>query len=139
VSEAWLFEAVKGGRWHVVFEGDTIVTGSRDPEHDACRALLARGVTGKVTFRHPCCVAGMIMDIESSAGFTVKEGPLRTVKFGQESLPDRSPAAVSPSDRTMYPEGTKGALEEFSNREDPRHASSDQSRRERGAHREGPR
>ena len=38
--------------WHaydVLFDGDLIVTDSRDPEHDLARALLARGITGVVT------------------------------------------------------------------------------------------
>ena len=35
-------------RYAVVFDGERIVTGSRDPEPDAARALLARGVTGKL-------------------------------------------------------------------------------------------
>ena len=32
-----------------MFEGETIITGSRDPEHDLARALLSRGITGRVT------------------------------------------------------------------------------------------
>jgi hypothetical protein len=35
--------------YDVVFEGETIITDSRDPDHDLARALLARGITGKVT------------------------------------------------------------------------------------------
>jgi hypothetical protein len=31
------------------FDGELIVVDSRDPEHDLARALLARGLTGKVT------------------------------------------------------------------------------------------
>jgi hypothetical protein len=37
--------------WHaydVIFAGKTIVTDSRDPEHDLARALLARGIRGMV-------------------------------------------------------------------------------------------
>jgi hypothetical protein len=32
----------------VVFEGETVITDSRDAEHDLARALLARGLTGTV-------------------------------------------------------------------------------------------
>ena len=39
-----------GYAWHVEYVGERIVTGSRDPVHDACRALLVRGVTGRVEF-----------------------------------------------------------------------------------------
>ena len=35
--------------YDVLFDGDLIVTDSRDPEHDLARALLARGLTGTVT------------------------------------------------------------------------------------------
>jgi hypothetical protein len=35
--------------YDVVFSGETIVTDSRDPDHDLARALLARGIKGKVT------------------------------------------------------------------------------------------
>lgn len=34
--------------YHVSFEGAMIVTRSRDPEFDACRALKALGLTGKL-------------------------------------------------------------------------------------------
>ena len=37
--------------WHaydVLFDGDLIVTDSRDPEHDLARVLLTRGITGVV-------------------------------------------------------------------------------------------
>jgi hypothetical protein len=37
------------GRYSVEFGGDLIVEVSRDPEHDLARALLSRGITGKVT------------------------------------------------------------------------------------------
>jgi hypothetical protein len=40
----------RGDRWDVTLDGAAIVTGSRDPEFDACRALLDRGVTGPVQF-----------------------------------------------------------------------------------------
>ena len=37
--------------YDVVFGGDTIVSNSRDPEHDLARALLARGIKGLVEVR----------------------------------------------------------------------------------------
>src|SRR6185312_6791215 len=37
------------GLYCVEFDGELIVVDSRDPEHDLARALLARGLTGKVT------------------------------------------------------------------------------------------
>ena len=35
--------------YDVVFNGEIIVSDSRDPEHDLARALLARGIKGNVT------------------------------------------------------------------------------------------
>jgi len=37
------------GRYSVLFDGKLLVEGSRDPECDAARALLAQGITGKLT------------------------------------------------------------------------------------------
>jgi hypothetical protein len=37
------------GLYCVEFDREFIVVGSRNPEHDLARALLARGLTGKVT------------------------------------------------------------------------------------------
>ena len=37
------------GRYDVRLCEEVIVRGSRDPEHDAARALLARGITGPMT------------------------------------------------------------------------------------------
>ena len=61
-------------RWIAWFGEDILVDGSRDPEHDACRELLAMGITGKVTFRHKGSPhPSMTMTIEKSAQFTVGE------------------------------------------------------------------
>jgi hypothetical protein len=38
-----------GYRYSVICRGELIVDRSRDPECDAARALLARGITGKLT------------------------------------------------------------------------------------------
>jgi len=83
--------------WHaydVQLNGVTIVADSRDPEHDAARALLARGITGPATVfdGRPRTI---IPDIEKAAGYCTKEGPLR---FAKLSLPERaSTAEESPS------------------------------------------
>ena len=66
-------------RWHVEYEGELIVTRSRDPEHDACRALLARGVRGRVAFIHAATgTAGLLVDIARGAGRTTVDGPTGT-------------------------------------------------------------
>jgi hypothetical protein len=37
------------GRYSVELDGELIVVGSRNPECDAARALLARGIAGRLT------------------------------------------------------------------------------------------
>lgn len=87
-------------KWNATFLDEPLLTRVRDPEHSACRALLARGVTGKVTFIHKSSgMAGLTMDIEKGADLTVREktdtGRPRVVKY--QPFPDTvsSPAAVS--------------------------------------------
>ena len=87
--------------WHVEFTGEQIVTAARDPEYTACRALLARGVTGKVTFVHESGMAGLTMGIEHGAGLTVDEatrdGRPRVVKYRPYNADSRT--TVPPTSR----------------------------------------
>ena len=60
--------------YDVSVHGETIVTDARDPEHEAARALRARGIFGKLqifdaTGRHRTTV-----NIEAAAKMTVSEG-----------------------------------------------------------------
>jgi hypothetical protein len=53
IHEVKLFakEKPNGRHWYayeVLLDGETIVSDSRDPEHDLARTLLARGITGVV-------------------------------------------------------------------------------------------
>ena len=89
-------DPVRHGRlWDVEFDNEMLVVGSRDPEFDLARALLARGVTGSVTIldgktRKPRTT---ITDIEKAAGLSTEEGPYgpRFVKRRQTRV-DRSHA-----------------------------------------------
>jgi hypothetical protein len=66
--------------------------GSRDPECDVARALLARRITGKLTMVEANTgKPRTIIDIERAAKLTVKEGALRFVPY--ESRPERAPTA----------------------------------------------
>ena len=38
-----------GYRYSVIFRGELLVDRSRDPECDAARALVAKGITGRLT------------------------------------------------------------------------------------------
>ena len=77
------------GNYSVSFNGKVLVASSRDPEFDACRALLARGIRGKVkvvdgnTGRHRSTV-----DIELGAKLTCEEGPSgpRFVKYRERRV-----------------------------------------------------
>jgi hypothetical protein len=58
-----------------VWHGDSIlIENTTNPEYEACRALLSKGITGRLeTWRkdkpYPC----MILDIEKAAGLTIQE------------------------------------------------------------------
>ena len=86
-------DRVRHGRlWEVEFDGEMVVIGSRDPEFDLARVLLARGCTGKVTILdgktgRPRTI---INDVEKAAGLRTEEGPYgpRFVKWRQTSVDD---------------------------------------------------
>jgi hypothetical protein len=67
-----------GGRagyvYSVVFDGKLLVERSRDPECDAARALVAIGLTGKLTLCDgKTGVPRTIINIEKAARLTVEE------------------------------------------------------------------
>jgi hypothetical protein len=63
-----------GYRYAVIFQGKLLVERSRDPECDAARALLARGITGKLTMLNgKTGKPRTIIDIEKAAGLRVTE------------------------------------------------------------------
>jgi hypothetical protein len=76
-----------GYRYSVVFNNELLVERSRDPECDAARALLAQGITGKLTLLEgKTGRPRTITDIERAARLCVKEGPLRLAAY--ESRPE---------------------------------------------------
>ena len=86
----------KGGEVSsVIFRGKLLVERSKQPECDAARALLAKGITGKLTLLDgKTGKPRIVIDIEQLAHLTVEEGPNgpRFVKYRQ-TVVDRSPAA----------------------------------------------
>jgi hypothetical protein len=74
-----------GYRYTVTLDGEEIVTLGRDPEHEAARACLARGITGRLELVD--ANTGMVrtrFDIERAAKLTVVErdaGGLRFEKY----------------------------------------------------------
>ena len=82
-----------GGRdgyvYSVVFAGKLLVERSRDPECDAARALLAMGITGKLTMLDgKTGVPRTIVNIEKAAKLMVSEesrGGLRFRRYRQST------------------------------------------------------
>jgi hypothetical protein len=63
-----------GRRYRVIYAGETLVEGRRNPIFDACRALLARGITGRLeVWRRGKTSADMHLDIERGAGLAICE------------------------------------------------------------------
>lgn len=60
--------------WSAWLDGVLLVYRVRDPEHAACRALVAKGITGRVTFRHmKSGTRSLSMDIVRGAGATTRQ------------------------------------------------------------------
>ena len=85
-------KAKAGGRGYKyeVLIGDEVIANSRDPEHAACRALLAKGVTGTVRFWSdvygPQKDCRSSLDIERGAKVSVTDpdrGVVRAVWFSE--------------------------------------------------------
>ena len=61
--------------YSVIHDGELIVDRSRDPECDAARALVARGITGKLTLLDgKTGIPRTIINIEKAAKLRVREG-----------------------------------------------------------------
>jgi hypothetical protein len=93
----------RGHRYRVTYAGTVLVDGSRNPEFDACRALLAKGIRGKLEiWRKGAAFPAMVLDIEAGARLTVaeteKEGP-RVVRWRPFSGADDQTAVVSRADQ----------------------------------------
>jgi hypothetical protein len=70
----------RGRRYRVTYGGSILIEGSRVPVLDACRALLALGITGRLEVWRPGKAwPDMQLEIEAGAKLTVieteKEGP----------------------------------------------------------------
>ena len=63
-----------GQRYRVMCAGEILAEGRRNPIFDACRALLARGITGRLeVWRRGRTSADMQLDIERGARFAIRE------------------------------------------------------------------
>ena len=93
-----------GGRagylYSVIYDGELIVDRSRDPECDAARALLTRGITGKLTFLDgKTGVPRTIINIERAAKLAISEDQrrLRLVKWKPMPTDLKGPRVVTVS------------------------------------------
>ena len=65
-----------GSRYRVTYGNTVLLESSRDPEHDAARVLLDKGITGTFeTWRPGSSFAAMRFDVEVAAKWRTEEGP----------------------------------------------------------------
>lgn len=71
-----------GYRYSVLFNGQLLVDRSRDPECEAARALLAQGITGKLTLLDgKTGRPRTIIDIEKAAKLRTVEESVKGLRF----------------------------------------------------------
>jgi hypothetical protein len=71
-----IIEPLPRGCYRASYHGEVIVARSREPEFDACRVLLGRGISGAAETWHPGAAhPAMRLDIEKAAEATVVETP----------------------------------------------------------------
>lgn len=74
----------RGSRYRLWHDGAALIESSRDPEFDACRALLARGIVGTLHTRHrgrqTVC---LVLDIEKGAMARTNESERSGPRFGR--------------------------------------------------------
>jgi hypothetical protein len=101
-----------GRRWDVMLYGESIVEGSRDPEHDAARVLASRGLAGRAeTVDAITGKPRMRFDIERFAATSAVEraaGGLSTERW--RPMPSEI-SAVRPQSAVSEPEGREIADE----------------------------
>jgi hypothetical protein len=65
-----------------MYAGETLVEGRRNPIFDACRALLARGITGRLeVWRRGKTSADMQLDIEKGAALAIEQSDKKSIRL----------------------------------------------------------
>ena len=89
------------GRYAVRLLGEVLVEAARDPENQACRILLSRGITGQLAARWAGSpVVASTRDIASAAGWSVEDGHRGLRRVPWRPFPARCDAA---SGRELQP------------------------------------
>ena len=104
-----------GYLYSVTHEGKLLVDRSRDPECDAARALLAKGITGKLVMCDgKTGIPRTIINIEMGAKLTVSEESRDGLRFrkwgGNPDISDHSPESIG--QHQTGGETSSGAAEE---------------------------
>ncbi|CAN7653283.1 hypothetical protein [Rhizobium sp. LjRoot254] len=75
----------RGQPYTVSFRGETIITKSHVPSHDACRLLVSLGLSGplEVWADSEAFPRLLIMDVQKAAQWTVKEGVNHGPRFAR--------------------------------------------------------
>ena len=74
----------KTSRYRVLYDGQTLIESTDDPEYDGCRALLAKGITGTfVTFSPGSSTPRARVNIERGAKLMI----LETERHGPKLVP----------------------------------------------------
>lgn len=93
----WVGGARYGYVYDVTLDGEVIVSRSHDPEYDAARALLARGLTGRFeTIDSKTGKPRMRFDIEKAAGLCVVEEDGRRPRLRRWSPPGSGASTAAP-------------------------------------------
>ena len=72
----------KRDSYRAIVAGEVIVAASRQPELDAARVLVTRGITGRAeTWRPGSTAPALRLYLERAAGFTVEESETRGPRF----------------------------------------------------------
>jgi hypothetical protein len=86
--------------YSVIQDGKLLVDRSRDPECDAARALVEKGITGKLTLLDgKTGKPRTIIDIVKAARLCTKEGPLRFARYEGRPNSPHSPEVTSDGDQ----------------------------------------
>jgi hypothetical protein len=89
----------QGQRFRVMHASDTLVEGRRNQIFDACRALLARGITGRLEVWRPGKTSvALQLDIERGACLAIKETATESLR-----IVTREPWHPNPDDRAGGP------------------------------------